>query len=120
MCHAVIWQTCSLQALIRDMKAKLEELSETPANLQRLVFRGHMLKDEQTLSHHSTLSPAVPCKQCYAAPSFSFRFLLVSVECQHMLIVATRMLKVLLQWGGLPLCHFGNIYLSPAFGASSV
>ncbi len=38
------------------MKAKLEELSETPANLQRLVFRGHMLKDEQTLSHHSTLS----------------------------------------------------------------
>ncbi len=38
------------------MKGKLEELSETPANLQRLVFRGHMLKDEQTLSHHSTLS----------------------------------------------------------------
>ena len=38
------------------MKAKLEELSETPANLQRLVFRGHMLKDEQTLSHHSMCS----------------------------------------------------------------
>ena len=45
-----------LQALIRDMKAKLAELSETPANLQRLVFRGHMLKDEQSLSHHSELS----------------------------------------------------------------
>ena len=35
------------------MKAKLEELSGTPANLQRLVFRGHVLKDEQPLTHHS-------------------------------------------------------------------
>ena len=56
-------KTCWMQALIRDLKAKLEELSETPANLQRLVFRGHMLKDEQSLSHHSKLSPTVPCKR---------------------------------------------------------
>lgn len=46
-------QTHIVQDLISDMKAKLEELSDTPANLQRLVFRGHVLKDEQPLSHHS-------------------------------------------------------------------
>ena len=46
-----------MQDTIRDMKAKLEELSETPANLQRLVFRGHVLKDEQLLSHHSEFPP---------------------------------------------------------------
>ena len=46
-----------VQDTIRDMKAKLEELSETPANLQRLVFRGHVLKDEQLLSHHSEFPP---------------------------------------------------------------
>ena len=43
----------SLQALVSEVKAQLAQASSTPANLQRLVFRGRVLKDEQRLSQYS-------------------------------------------------------------------
>jgi len=42
-----------MQAFIRDVKALLTKMSSTPVNLQRLVFRGHILKDEQRLTNYS-------------------------------------------------------------------
>lgn len=42
-----------LQALIQDVKSQLARVSNTPANRQRLVFRGRVLKDDQLLSSYS-------------------------------------------------------------------
>lgn len=42
------------QALIQDVKAKLAQAAGTPSNMQRLVFRGRVLKDEQRLNSYST------------------------------------------------------------------
>ena len=43
------------QALVSELKAQLAQASNTPANLQRLVFRGRVLKDERRLTTYGSL-----------------------------------------------------------------
>jgi hypothetical protein len=40
---------------VSEVKAQLAQASSTPANLQRLVFRGRVLKDERRLTTYGTL-----------------------------------------------------------------
>ena len=52
----------STQALVSQVKAQLARASNIPANLQRLVFRGRVLKDEQRLTTYS--APPIPASVC--------------------------------------------------------
>ena len=55
------------QALVSEVKAQLAQASSTPANLQRLVFRGRVLKDEQRLTAYS--APSLLRSTCCAGTS---------------------------------------------------
>lgn len=39
-------------AKISNLKEKIESVSKVPSNRQRLIFRGHLLKDEETISSY--------------------------------------------------------------------
>lgn len=42
----------SSTAKISNLKEKIEQISKVPSNRQRLIFRGHLLKDEETISSY--------------------------------------------------------------------
>ena len=41
-----------LQALVSEVKAKVTEVTQVPAQLQRLIFRGRVLRDESHIREH--------------------------------------------------------------------
>ena len=67
----------AMQALVSEVKAQLAQASSTPANLQRLVFRGRVLKDEQRLTAYSA-----PCC-CCASQALLQLLLLLNGPCMH-------------------------------------
>lgn len=76
----------ALQALVSEVKAQLARASSTPANLQRLVFRGRVLKDEQRLSQYSaracTPQPALPARRTLCTREPHPRAVLRRVACK--------------------------------------
>lgn len=52
--------TISDESTISDLKKALESPSETPADQQRLIYSGHVLKDDKTIKDYGTfLSPFI-------------------------------------------------------------
>ncbi len=53
------------QLAVPDLKARVAEASVVPAERQRIIFRGHVLRDSQKLSDHGQcqLEPlrSAPC-----------------------------------------------------------
>ena len=41
-----------VQALVSEVKAKVTEVTQVPAQLQRLIFRGRVLRDDSRIREH--------------------------------------------------------------------
>lgn len=86
----------SLDSSISAFKAALAQNCDVPADQQRLIYKGRILKDDQTLESYGTLSLSKLRPFCYtniwvlllfdAIVIFLFKFLILTVMVKYIYI----------------------------------